>query len=85
MNEDIKQSEIGQLKRDIAEFEAFRQSIDRQQLTFPLDKKSYDVVHKDVLVPTGNVLIPYFLVNYDDAIEIIVKGKKYLIDATSIQ
>ncbi len=73
---------LDQLKQDIADFEAFKESIDRQQVTFPLDKKSIDVVHKDVLVPTGNIIIPYNLATYDTAVEITVADKKYLIEST---
>lgn len=75
---------IEQLKKDIMEFESFKESLDRQQLTFPLDKKSYDVVHKDAIVPTGNVVEPYSLVTFDEAIEMIVKDKKYLLETSTL-
>lgn len=78
-------NELDQLKKDIQEFEEFKNAIDRQQLIFPLDKKSIDVVQKDVLVPTGNVVVPFSLVSYNDAIEVKIRDKKYLIDTTSIQ
>jgi hypothetical protein len=78
MNNDIEQ-----LKKDIQDFEIFKESILRQQVTFPLDKKSIDVVHKDVVVPTGNVIIPYSLATYDEQVEIEVYGKRYLIDTSS--
>ncbi len=74
---------IEDLIKQVDEFEAFTKEIDRQQLTFPLDKKSIDVVHKDVVVPTGFVIIPFNLATYDEAIEIEVVGKRYLLETSS--
>lgn len=76
------ESEIQQLKKDIAELEAFKAFIERQQLTFPLDKVSQDIVHKDLMVPTGKVTYPADILSYgSDAIEGIAYGKRYFIKA----
>lgn len=72
-------NDIEQIQKDIMEFEIFKESIDRQQVTFPLDKKSIDVVHKDVVVPTGYVIVPFSLATYNDGVEVEVYGKKYIL------
>lgn len=77
MNENLEQ-----LKKDIAEFESFKNNLDRQQVTFPLDKKSQDVIHKDTLVPTGKVIVPYSDATYDESIEITVNDKRYLLETS---
>ena len=80
MNNDIEQ-----LKKDIQEFEIFKESILRQQVTFPLDKKSYDVVHVDLIVPTGVVVYPVTPNVVPDSFsqEATVNGKRYLLNFTS--
>ncbi len=76
---------LDQLKKDIQEFEDFKNAIDRQQLTFPLDTKSLDVVQKDLIVPTGEVL----LAAQDpdgftaDSQEVDINGKKYFLQLSS--
>ncbi len=77
MNETIQQ-----LKNEIIDLESFTVLIDREQLKFPLDKKSIDVVHTDIVVPTGNK-IPLDFPSYDDGVEIVLDNAKYLIDVSS--
>lgn len=76
--------DIQKLKDDIAEFDAYKNLLTEEQIQHPLDKTSQDVVHQDILVPTGNVLIPFSQINYNQAIEVNVNGKKYLLDTSSI-
>lgn len=78
-------TDIQEIKDGIAKFEAFKKELERQQLVFPLDKKSIDVVHDNVVVPTGNVVIPVGLVAFNEAIEITTLGKKYLLETTKPQ
>jgi hypothetical protein len=76
MNEQIQQ-----LKKDIAELEAYKLGIERQQLTFPLDKKSRDVIEKDLMVPTGKVTYPTTVLTVTAGVEVVVNGKRYLTHA----
>ena len=75
--------ELDQIKKDIAEFEEFKKSIDRQQLTFPLDSRSIGVMHEDLMIPTGNIIYPYIdgpitpgSLNSQEA---TVNGKRFLL------
>ncbi len=81
MNEDLTQ-----LKADIAEFEKFKNELDRTQLTFPLDKKSLDVMHQDLMIPTSKVNYPFVLNVVPDifSVQISVNGKQYLLSGASI-
>ena len=75
--------DLTQLKKDIAEFEAFKESIDRQQVTFPLDKKSLDVMRKDLMVPTGNNILTANGPVTVDSLEVDINGKRYYLQLAS--
>lgn len=77
------QDQINQLKIDVAKFESFKIGVEKKQLEYPLDKKSVDAVYKDIVVPTGGVIIPAGLVSFDESIEVDINGKKYLLETTS--
>lgn len=49
---------ITKLEERVADLLAWKEERLRQQLTFPLDKISTDIVQKDVVVATGAVTIP---------------------------
>ena len=70
---------LQQLKDDIATFDAYRQTIDEKQVSFPLDKESQDVIHTDLMIPTGNVTYPANRILFANYIPIIVNGKRYLV------
>lgn len=74
---------LDQLKKDIVEFEAYMEHIKNEQVSFPLDNLSSAVVQKDLLIPTGNIIVPYSLATYDNFCEVYVKGKKYLLNTSS--
>ncbi len=69
--------EIDAFKKQVADFKAWKESIERQQLRFPIDIKSLDILNKDVLVVTGEEVVPVGLLSADTAIEIDVNGTKY--------
>lgn len=73
---------LDQIKKDIAEFERFKADMERQQVTFPLDTASQIVIHKDLPIPTGQIVYPGDVTSYGaEAIEAIVNGTRYLIKA----
>jgi hypothetical protein len=80
MNEQIQQ-----MNRDVAEIEAFKASIEREQVKFPLDSESLKVIHKDLMIPTGQIVYPVVPnpVPDDFSQEATVNGKKYLLHFTS--
>ncbi len=79
------QEDITQLKKDIVDFEALRESINRQQLTFPLDKQSIGVMHEDLLIPTGVVNYPFVPNVVPDifSVQVSVNGKQYLLSGAA--
>lgn len=71
-------SNLSQIKRQIEELEAYKASIERRQLKFPLDKLSGDILHKDILISTGRTFgIFDFVVNV--AAEVKLNDKFYLV------
>lgn len=78
-------NDIDQLKQNILEFEAFAKNIDRQQLTFPLDKRSLEVMHEGLMIPTGVIVYPVVPNTVPDVFsqEATVNGKRYLLNFTS--
>ena len=71
-----------QIKKDIREIELFRESLSRQQLSFPLDLLSRNEVERDALVPTGAATFPAGIIPFDDFIEVFVNNEKYLLQST---
>ncbi len=76
---------IDQLKSDVSTLEAWKKNVESQQVDFPLDATSQVVVYQDLMVPTGNVVIPYNLVTYDEYIQVNINGKKYYLVTSKIQ
>lgn len=74
--------DIKLIKNQIKELEDFRSKIQKQQLDYPLDDESYDVLRENMIVPDGTFLVPIGLGTYSDYVEIDLNGKKYLLETT---
>ena len=46
-------NELEQLKRQVQELQRWKESKERQQIEFPLDQQSKDVLKKDLIIVTG--------------------------------
>ncbi len=79
-------NDITKLKNDIEELERFTKQLESKQLNFPLDQNSINTVRLDLLVPTGNFIIPAGLASpYDESIEVNAGNKKFLLQTTEIR
>lgn len=77
-------NDLNIIKNKIKEFEDFKNSLDRQQLTYPLDIISSDIVSDKVIIDTGETVFPVNLATpFDEATEIVTNNKKYLLESTS--
>lgn len=77
--------DIEKLKNDIEKAKAYKAKLENRQVDFPLDPNSLKVIHKNLLVPTGNVVEPYSLASYTESVEIIIGSQKYLLNTTPVQ
>lgn len=75
-----QQIAIAEIKRKLSDFELYKDTIDREQIKFPLDKDSKVVSRLDLLVPTGMIIntseIPPFSIEY---LEVGIHDVKYLV------
>ncbi len=76
-------NDLNQIKADIAELEIFKESIERQQVNFPLDTESRTIIQKDLMVPTGNTILTALGPVTSDSLEVNVNGKKYFLQLAS--
>lgn len=76
------QEEIKQLEKQITELEFFKSNLEKQQLNYPIDKLSADILFKDVITKANFDIIPYSLGTYDESTTISINGKKFLLDTT---
>lgn len=73
---------LEELTKQVEELEAFKERLERQQLTYPLDVVSKSVIHDNLMVPTGKITYPSDSAGYgSDAIEFFIKDIRYLIKA----
>lgn len=69
-----------QLKKDIALLEEFVNSLNKQQLTFPVDVASKNIIRGSAFYVT-NFTQPFSLGSpYDESSTVMVGNKKYLLD-----
>jgi hypothetical protein len=76
-NEDLQK-----LKNDIEEFDTYRNSLNENQVTYPLDKVSKEVISADLMIPTGNTILASNIVLGYESIQVNVNGKKYYLQTT---
>ncbi len=75
-------NELEKLKRDIAEFETFKNQVERQQVSFPLDINSTKNIQRDIPIPTGAAIIPAGLATFNESIEVRINQDKYWLETT---
>lgn len=76
-------NELKLLKQQIEELEKFTKGVDRVQLSYPVDKASFEVLSDKALIFTGNTVDPVALASpFDECTEIITNDKKYLLEST---
>lgn len=76
-------NELDQIKKEIADFEAFKTKLENRQIDYPLDVHSRNLIRKDTLVPTGLKVVPVGLGTWDESIVVKMNEKKYLLETTS--
>lgn len=79
MNELELQKELTILRSKVAEFEKWKAERELQQISFPLDYASREIVQENFIVATGNVVIPVGLLSANTALEIKVNDQFYWI------
>lgn len=77
-------NDLNTIKSKIKEFEDFKNNLDKQQLTYPLDQISSDIISDKAVVFTGDFVVPAGLASpYDEHTEIITNNGKYIIVSTA--
>ena len=69
--------QIKRIEAKIAEFQAWKEARTSQQLVFPLDKQSQDIISADALKVTGDSVVPVSLLSADTALEVRTGGNIY--------
>lgn len=80
----ITEEEVLKMNSEISEIRSFKQRIQRQQLFFPLDKLSRDVLLENDLVQGDFDVFPFGLAIYDESTRISLNDKNFLLDTTQI-
>jgi hypothetical protein len=70
--------ELNQLKKDLVELTEWRERQESKQLRFPIEIGSKNVIHRNLLVPTGIEITPTGLLRSPfKVIEVMINGEKY--------
>lgn len=77
---------MNELKQQITEFEKFKSEIERNQLKFPLDVNSMEIVTDHaIIIPSQYDFVQLSIAApFDNAMEVRTQEKKYLLESTGI-
>lgn len=70
------------IKNQIEELEAYRNKVTIQQLDYPVDINSRDIIYDKSLIFVADAFPLSASSPYDESIEVETRGKKYLLSST---
>lgn len=70
------------IKNQIEELEAYRNKVTVQQLDYPIDINSSNIIYDKSLIFVADAFPLSASSPYDESIEVVAKGKKYLLSST---
>lgn len=69
------------IKNQIEELEAYRNKVTIQQLDYPIDINSKNIILGKAIFEVGSVIPISLATPFDESIEVSIDGDKYLIEA----
>jgi hypothetical protein len=72
------------IERKISILEDFKQKKERQQISYPLEQSSLPIIHEDVVIQQGQIVVPFNLVSYTEPFQVRINNEEFNIASTPI-